>query len=103
MRELIFEPVGDPKVQENFKRITEYTDENPFRGMELREFIFGKAETALRVPHGLSFAPRDVIITERTGAGSFSVDQSLTDRTYIVITTTGACTVRMLIGTLGGT
>jgi hypothetical protein len=100
---LSLEIVEDAKTQENFRRIQETLNQSPFQGMSLLSLTFGKAETALTVPHGLSFAPKDVIITNKQGAGSFSVDQSLTDRTNLVVSTTGACTVRVLVGTLGGT
>lgn len=99
---LDLELVSDRYTQENFRRIKAVIEENVFQGMSLITLTFAKTETALLVPHGLSFLPKDVIITSRQGAGSFSVDQSKTDRTNLVVTTTGACTVRLLVGTLGG-
>lgn len=95
--------VPDSNTQENFRRIQEFLNGSPFQGMSLLTLTFGKAETGLKVPHGLSFAPKDVILTSTTGAGSFSVDPTQTDRTNLIVTTTGACVVRVLVGTLGGT
>ncbi len=103
MSALELEDIPDPYVQENFRRIKAFLDESPFEGMVLLSLTFGKAETALAVPHGLSFKPEDVILSSKQGAGSFTVLYEQTTRENLFVTTSGACTVRILVGTLGGT
>lgn len=98
-----FEQVTDSYTQENFRRLKTFLEESLFQGMALLELTFGKAETALAVPHGLAFAPQDVILTNIQGAGSFTVIYAQTTRQNIFVTTTGACVVRVLVGTFGGT
>ncbi len=100
---LELQPIEDKYVQENFRRVKAVIEENPFQGMILLTLTFGKAETALLIPHGLSFAPKDVILTSTQGVGSFTVLFDQIDRTNLVVSTTGACVVRVLVGTLGGT
>lgn len=105
MLELRIETVQDAEARENFKRILEFSSSNPLFASNFKVFSvqFLKAESNLKFPHGLSFQPQDIIITNVVPAGSLSFDYSSTDRTNLVLSTTGACTARFLVGTLGGT
>jgi len=74
---------------------TEATLISNFRHFSLE---FNKAETALKIPHGLNFAPIDIIQTYKTGAGAITFVYEKFDTTNLVITTTGACVVRFFAG-----
>lgn len=103
MLDLIIPQVTDAIAQENFKRLQDEHRKNPLtQGQwKLLEFTFGQAETNLKVPHGLNFLPKDIILTSKTGAGSLTINYDKTSATNLDLTTSGACVVRLLLGTLG--
>ena len=96
----ILKDLKDPYVRENFNRLTQFLQEFPFFRGEWRFFTltFTRAETNLKLPHGLDFKPLDIIQTSITGAGDITFNYSLFDAENIDITTTGACVVRCFIG-----
>lgn len=65
-----------------------------FRFMEV---AFTKAET-LKIKHGLSFAPKDILVTSKIGAGNYTINYDQTDGIYISITSTGAVRLRLMLG-----
>lgn len=65
------------------------------------ELIFTAASTDYRVKHGMSSIPTDVIFTKITNAATATVNWTLTDATFIVISVSGACTLRMIAGKFG--
>ena len=100
MIDLFINEISDPPTRENFRRIFEAFKTKVFLKGDWRfvEIPFLGAVTNFKFPHGLSFIPKDVIQTSKTGAGSITFNYSSFDRTNISITTTGACTVRAFIG-----
>jgi hypothetical protein len=100
MLSLTLTEIVDQYVRENFKRIlSEFTDSPLLNGQwVLKTYTFTAAVTNQRLPHGLSFVPVDVILTSKTGSGSLTVNYALIDKTYLDLTTSGACVVRLLIG-----
>jgi hypothetical protein len=98
--EFILKDVEDAYVRENFKRLALFFQDFPlFRGeWKFFEITTTKAETNLRVFHGLGFKPLDVINTSTTGAGTATFNYALFDEQSIDITTTDACVVRCFIG-----
>lgn len=100
MKRLNLDKVPDSVVRDNFRIISEEFRKNPFllgtwRFLEL-EFL--SAVTNFKYQHRLGFTPKDVIQTSVVGAGSVTWNYSSFDRTNLDITTTGACTVRALVG-----
>lgn len=61
-------------------------------------FTLNKAETLLKIPHGLGYRPLDIIVTGSYGLGVVTFSYDLFDETNIVVTSTGAATVRLLLG-----
>lgn len=104
MLELRLAEITDETARENFKRVQEFVGQNPYLSSSsvLLEVSFGKAETHLKIPHGLSFQPKDVILTSSTGTGKVTIEYDQFDRKNLVFSTTGACKIRVLVGTLGG-
>lgn len=95
--------VQDAYSRENFRSLRDELSANPLtRNLwHLRELTFLAAVTNLLVPHGLKFLPKDIIITSTIGAGQLTINYSKTDLTNLNLTTTGACVVRLLLGSLG--
>lgn len=98
--ELIVKNVEDRWNRENFVRIQRFFSDFPlFRGeWKFFELEFASAVTAKEIPHGLDFVPLDIIQTRLLGPGSLTWEYALFDRTKLVVTTTGACSVRAFIG-----
>ena len=91
-------PMGT--ARDNFQKILE-----AFRGLVIEtgnwrfyELTFTAAVTNYRFKHNLTFTPKDIIQTSRTGAGAITFNHTLFNGTFIDITTTGACIVRFFIG-----
>lgn len=103
MLKFLLEDVKDEYSRENFRRIELEAAVNPFLlgQFVLKEYAFPAAVTNLKVPHGLSFLPKDVILTYKTGAGALTINYANIDGTNLDLTTSGACVVRLLVGRLG--
>lgn len=56
-----------------------------------------KAET-LKFRHGLNFQPKDLIITYKTGTGTYTINYDQFTTEIVSITTTGPVRLRMLVG-----
>jgi len=69
-----------------------------FRGKRF-ELSFSAAATNYPVKHYQAKTVQDVIFTKVTGGATASVNWTLTDKTYVYITVSGACTVRFIAGT----
>lgn len=98
--DIILKDITEKPVRENFFRMQKFFQKFPlFRG----EWTFFELEllgivTNKTIPHGLAFKPTDIIQTSLIGPGvlTFNFDQ-FTDKN-LVVTTTGACTVRAFVG-----
>lgn len=98
--DLILKNIEDKWTRENFYRIQQFYNNFPlFRGnWKFFELTFDGAVTNKEVLHGLDFEPTDIIQTSVKGAGILTWDYDLFSRENIVVTTTGACTVRAFVG-----
>lgn len=98
--DLIFKNIQDRWVQQNFFRIQKFLLDWPlFRGnWKFFEISVESAVTSKPIPHGLDFKPLDVIETSKTGPGVLTWEYESFDKTNLVVTTTGACTVRAFVG-----
>ena len=99
--DLRLQELEDPIVRENFTRVRDEVNDQPFLRGKWRfvELTFLAAVTNFEFAHNLGFIPKDVIQTSLTGAGALTWNYSSFDRTSVSITTTGACVVRAFIGT----
>lgn len=102
LRDLMTDNVQDPYVRQALRWIQDYVAQIPLLKADLAffELEFAKAETALKIPHGLPFVPVDVIQTYISGAGVATYLYDQFDETNFYITTTGACKIRFLAGKL---
>lgn len=98
--ELIVKNIEDRWIRENFVRIQRFFSDFPLFRSDWKFFSleFTSAVTQKEVPHGLDFTPTDIIQTRLLGPGVLTWEYDLFDRTKLVVTTTGACSVRAFIG-----
>lgn len=90
----------DEPTKDLIFRVLYYLERNPLLsfGFDLKEFTISAAVTNTPLSHGLGYAPKDIILTSKTGAGSVTINYDLTDKTYIYVTTTAASKIRLLVG-----
>lgn len=100
LRRPLIDQIQDAATRESLQWLYDYIVAESLLGSDFKHFTlsFSKAETELKVPHGLKFSPIDVIQTYKTGAGDVTFDYEKFDTTNLVITTTGACVIRFFAG-----
>lgn len=97
--QLLIKEINDTYAQGNFKSLREYFNkQNQLLNFNFIEFSFSGAVTNQKLAHGLGLVPQDVIITRITGTGIATLNWSLFDANNLDITTTGACRIRMFVG-----
>lgn len=81
-------------------KVCQYIERNPLLsyGFEFLEYTFSGAATNQEVSHGLGYKPSDVILTSKTGSASVTINYDLTTESSLFLTTSGATTVRLLVG-----
>jgi hypothetical protein len=96
----VLSEIEDQKIRKVFQDLFFNLNSELFIKSELKFYVmeFSKAETKLKVPHSLNYAPLDAIITSQIGTGVLSFDYDLFDGENIYVTTTGPVKVRFLLG-----
>ncbi len=99
-REPTLVPVEDKATQENLQRLSDYLRGDVLAAFHGRffEITFTTAVTARRYAHKLGFTPKDVLQTYVTEGVTVTWLPDQFDGTDVLLTTTGACTVRAFIG-----
>lgn len=94
--------IKDQYLQENFIRLEDFFREDPLQkfGFKFQEITFTAAVTARAVRHFLMFTPKDIIQLSVTRPDSVTVTWHYDDfnETNLYVTTSGACTIRILVG-----
>lgn len=100
LRQPAVEGITDLATRESIQWIFDFIKEQSFlRGnFQHMVFEFKKADTNVKLPHGLGFRPLDVIQTSLTGLGVVTFNYALFDATNIVISATNPCVVRFFVG-----
>ena len=103
MIDLKIDGILDPVVRENTQKLQLEFETNPIiKGQwRLVEIALNGVVTNFKYPHYLKFTPKDIIQLSKTGSGDVTYNYSLFDRNNIDLTTTGAVTVRLLVGKAG--
>jgi hypothetical protein len=90
----------DRTIRDAFRTVQDFLNQNrQFEGFRHLEIEIDGAVTNLKYPHLLGFQPKDVVVTSQTGAGQITWNYDKFDRELLDITTTGAVTVRVYVGT----
>jgi hypothetical protein len=87
------------EAKENFDNLNEAWKNNPFTRFEGKhvEVSYDAATTNSKIAHSLGWVPNDILVTKLT-AGTVTINWANIDSTYIDITVSAACTVRMMVG-----
>lgn len=82
-------------------KLLQYVERNPLLsyGFDFLEYTFSEAATDKPIAHGLGYAPKDIILTSKTGTASVTINYALATDKYVYVTSTGATTIRLMIGT----
>lgn len=100
---LFLQQISDRILQRNFVALQEYLRlQSLLEDFKFYEIIFDSAQTNFRYKHGLSFIPKDLIVTRIVGEGNvtFNFDDFTTDE--LDMTTDGACEIRFFAGVYSG-
>ena len=101
---LLTKELQDIYVRQNFQALVNYfQSNNQFYGFNFFEIIETAAvTTAKTLTHNLGFIPKDVVVTQITGVGTLQLQYGAFTKTTISYITTGACRVRLFVGTYFG-
>lgn len=97
---LKIDAIKDPKIREAFQLIKEEFDRQFFnRGLwQFFEITVTGSVTNYRYQHRLGFKPKDILQTSLTGTGALTWNYDQFDDTYLDLTTTDSCVVRLFAG-----
>jgi hypothetical protein len=104
---LLVREIADRYVQENFIKLNEFFRANTnWMTFKHLEITITQVSDQILIPHGLSFAPKDIVITSVLGPGLVGIQYDQFDRTNIclaIISGTASkaqpVTVRCYVGT----
>jgi len=89
----------DLYLRKNFENLVDYfKNQNQLLNFRFLELNFTKAVKNQKVSHGLGVIPLDAIPTRISGSGTFQINWGLCDSQNLDVTATGACRVRLFIG-----
>lgn len=92
--------IEDEFAQENFKRVMDYFTQDAVTrtGFEYLTLTTTGAVTNYKLPHKLGYQPKDVILMHNLNNVTVTFNYALFDATNLDITTSGATTIRILVG-----
>jgi hypothetical protein len=96
----ILNEIEDEKIRAIVRNIISDVNAEPFISSQFKfiEMNILKAETNYKVRHGLGFLPKDVIVTYKSGSGTYDIKYDLFTADHIVLSTTGPVSLRMFVG-----
>lgn len=99
---LILKDIEDKYVRENFRRLTEFVNDQVFfeGNFEFFEVDIKSADSNFKVKHSLKFIPQDIFFLAVSGDHNFYFKYQDFDRNFIYISANGPCVVRFLAGRL---
>lgn len=101
----LLQEIKDQYAQENFRRLDAFLRADALQKGAFLFFThtFTRAETKLKLPHNLGFQPSDVLQLSvgKPDTATVTWHYDSFDKTNIVLSSSGACTVRAYIGRYG--
>ena len=96
----VFAEIIDQGLRRIFQDLFRDVNAEPFvkSGFRFLEVNILKAETQLKIRHGCNFLPKDVIVSSKTGPGTYDLKYELFDAENLIISTTGAVQLRLFVG-----
>lgn len=79
------------ELQDNFRRLQSALQGDIITGgsWKLFRLTFAADVTGLRIPHGLSFIPEDILVTRQTGSGNIVFRYGLFTDTNLIVDISG--------------
>lgn len=100
---LLTKEIQDLYVRKNFQNLIKYfADNNQIVDFKFFEQTYAKAQDGIKIAHGLSYIPQDVIMTKITGPGVATFNRGLFDTTNINLSVSDACKIRFFVGSYFG-
>lgn len=97
---LLTKEITDIYTRKNFENLKDYfSTENQLLGFKFFDQSFSGAQENIKIAHGFSFIPQDILVTKVTGAGIVQFNYGLFDQSTLDISVTDACRVRFFVGT----
>ena len=92
--------IADEFSKENFLRIQDFFNSDVLNRCEFQFFEFEIAQqvTGQKIAHRLKFTPKDVLVLHNSNNVGLTWNWSEFDDKNVSLTTTGATTIRVLIG-----
>lgn len=101
--DILIKEITDLYIRKNFQSLSDYFNaQNQLVNFNFLELNITSAVTNQKFRHNLVYTPKDIIISQITGVGSCAFNYGNFDSTNIDVTTTGACRVRLFVGTYYG-
>lgn len=92
--------IKDTYIRRNFQNMADYFKlQNQLLNFKFFDLTFTKAQSNILQPHGLSYIPQDILVTQVTGNSYIQFNNGLFDKTNLNITVFGACRIRFFVGT----
>lgn len=97
---LFVKEIDNQFLQENFKRIRDFfSADAPTRcAFEFLEFDVPGALVNFKYPHSLGYQPKDIILMHNSENAGVTFNYPKFNATSIDLTSTGATTLRLLVG-----
>ena len=105
MIKLILKDIFDPYILENFVRLQSFIfgEVILMAGFKFFEVSFDTSVTNFKFKHNLGFLPKDIIVTSVTNGATIVFNYELITKDFLDITTSGATTIRFLVGSMKNT
>lgn len=92
--------IVDIYIRQNFKALDEYFKaNNQLLGFNHIEYEAAAASANIKIAHGLSVTPKDLILTRIVGAGTITFNYASFDNQYIDVSFSGPVRFRAFVGT----
>lgn len=98
--ELLVKEIDDTFIKRNFINLKEFFEQqNQLLDFKFFTVRFEKAEKNVKVAHGISRTPKDIIFTSMSGNQQIDFNLGLFDAQNMDITVSGPCTISFFAGT----
>jgi len=96
----LIEELEDDNLKEIFRRFVDFHEtQNQLQDFQHIIITTDSAQANLKVRHNLSFVPKDIIKTKKTGSGNITFNYASFDKEFLDVTTTDSVNWRGFVGT----
>lgn len=96
---LLVKEIKDQYLRKNFQNLSDYfSQQNQLLDFAFFDRSFTEAQENVKIAHGLTYIPQDIICTQVTGAGRVTFNYGQFDKTNLDLSVSDACRVRFFAG-----